>query len=73
MVYQLLRSYKGKVVSRGFWRHPAQLIAEVRHVIKFAAPEYNSGREVEYFLKPVEVFFLAVSVDGETILDSRDD
>ena len=57
MVYQLLRGYKGKVVSLGFWRHPAQLLAKVRHVITFAAPDDNSGREVEYFLKLVEVFF----------------
>ena len=34
-------------------------------MIKFAAPEDSSDREVEYFLKPVEVFLGAVSVDGE--------
>ena len=55
----------------GGW--PAQLLTHVRYVLKFASARDSAQRKIQNFLEALYVFLRAVTKDGETVSDVRED
>ena len=52
---------------------PAQVLKQIRHVVKFPAAENHLGTIVNYFLNPRDVFLGTAAVHRDTVSDLRED